>query len=174
MSKGKQLETFITAYSHIKKLYKIDRKKYLKLLNGFSDFLMECILNGETVYIPEKLGVIQVIGKKLKPKVNENGIEGLTINWQATFKLWRECESCKEKKQKVYYFNEHSQGIRYRFMWSRTAMLLRNKYYYTYVPNRKSKKKLYDKIVEGKEYQLLEGRYAPFTLSRNKLKLKHE
>ena len=171
MSKGKKLETFITAYKNYRKNNKtVSRKEYLDIVNGFAEFLMDCILNAETVYLPEKLGVIQVIGKKLQPKVTDDGIQGLSINWGATVKLWKTCEPCKDKQQKVYYFNEHSDGIRYRFMWSRTAMLMTNKYLYTYVPNRKSKYKLHEKVNEGKEYQLLEGRYAPFTKSKNKIK----
>ena len=76
----------------------------------------------------------------------------------------------KENAKKVYYFNEHSDGVRFRFMWSRTAMLMRNKFLYTYVPNRKSKHKLFEKIINGKEYQLLEGRYSPNTRFKTKLK----
>lgn len=170
MSKGKKLETFITAYKDYRKHHSaVLREEYLDIMNGFAEFLMDAVLNAETVYLPEKLGVIQVIGKKLQPKVTDNGIEGLTINWGATHKLWKECEPCKERKQKVYYFNEHSDGIRYRFMWSRTAMLMTNKYLYTYVPNRKSKHKLNRRITEGKEYQILEGRYAPFTKTKSKV-----
>jgi len=48
-------------------------------------------------------------------------------------------------------------------------MLMTNKYLYTYIPNRKSKKKLYEKILEGTEYQILEGRYAPYTRLKNKV-----
>jgi hypothetical protein len=171
MSKGKKLETFNTAYASYKKNSKepLDKKTWINLLNGFAEYLMNCLTKGETIYLPEKLGAIQVIGKKLEPKVTDNGIEGLTINWGATHKLWKECQPCKQKKQKVYLFNEHSDGIRYRFMWSRTAMLMTNKYLYTYIPNRKSKKKLYEKILEGTEYQILEGRYAPYTRLKNKV-----
>lgn len=163
MSKGKKLETFNTSFKNYKDNQgKLSKVEYLNLMNGFAEFLMDCILEGETVYIPEKLGAIQIVGRKLQTKVTDNGIEGLTVNWGATKKLWRECESCKEKEQKVYHFNEHSDGLRYRFFWSRTAMILANKVYYTYLPNRKSKHKLFKKIVEEqKEYLIVEGRYAP-------------
>lgn len=172
MSKGKPLETFNTAYKAYRLNHEnpISKNDYLKLMNGFSDFLMDCVLNAETVFLPEKMGAIQVIGKKLQPKVTDNGIEGLTVNWGATHKLWKECEECKQQEKKVYYFNEHSDGVRFRFMWSRTAMLMRNKFLYTYVPNRKSKHKLFEKIINGKEYQLLEGRYSPNTRFKTKLK----
>jgi hypothetical protein len=108
MSKGKKLETFNTSFKNYKDNQgKLTKVEYLNLMNGFAEFLMDCILEGETVYLPEKLGAIQIVGRKLQSKVTDKGIEGLTVNWGATKKLWKECESCKEKEQKVYHFNEH-------------------------------------------------------------------
>lgn len=175
MSKGKQLETFRTAYkNYYKKKHhhsarKLSLGEYLKLMNSFAEFLMECVLEGERVYVPEKLGVVEIIGKKLTPKVTDEGIDGLTVNWIETHKLWKTCDKCKEKNQKVYFFNEHSDGIRYRFMWSRVSMLLHTKFLYTYLPNRKSKKLLFNKINEGKEYLILEGRYSPVTFNKSNI-----
>lgn len=175
MSKGKKLETFITSFKYYMKeaKNKVNKKIYLSVLNGFAEHLINSILEGECVHLPSRLGAIEIIGKKLKPKVTDNGIEGLTINWQATKKLWKECESCKEKEQKVYYFNEHSDGIRYRFMWSRNSILMTNKYLYAYVPNRRSKVKLFNKILEGKEYYILEGKFAPHSRKLKNI-TKHE
>ncbi len=163
MSKGKKLETFITSYKYYcqEAENKVNKKIYLSVLNGFAEYLMDAILDGECVHLPSKLGAVEIIGKKLKPRVTDNGIEGLTINWQATKKLWKECKPCEERQQRVYYFNEHSDGVRYRYMWSRNSILITNKYLYTYVPNRKSKAKLFKKILEGKEYYVLEGKFAP-------------
>jgi hypothetical protein len=174
MSKGKALETFRTAYLNYKKTHhystrKLSLQSYLKLMNGFSEFLIDCVLEGEKVYLPENLGVLQIIGKKLIPKVVNNQIEGLTINWGETQKLWKSCDECKNKKQKVYLFNEHSDGIRYRFIWSRISMLLHTKFIYTYVPNRKSKKLLFEKIHSGKEYLILEGRYSPLNYNKSNI-----
>lgn len=174
MSKQKKLETFRTAYLNYKKIHhyttrKLSLERYLKLMNGFAEFLIDCVLNGERVYLPENLGVVEIIGKKLQPKVIDNGIEGLTVNWGATHKLWKECESCKEKQQKVYLFNEHSDGIRYRFIWSRISMLLHSKFIYTYVPNRRSKKLLFNKVHSGKEYLILEGRYSPLIYNKSNI-----
>lgn len=168
------LETFRTAYCNCKKNHintkKLSLQQYLKLMNGFAEFMMNTILDGERVYLPEKLGVIEIVGKKLNPKVNEDGsISGLTVNWIETKALWEKCNDCKEKKQKIYYFNEHSDGIRYRFIWSRISMLLHTKFLYTYVPNRNSKKLLFKKINNGKEYLLLEKRYSPLTFNKSNI-----
>ena len=66
-----------------------------------------------------------------------------------------------KKENKEYIILMSIDGVRYRFMWSRNSILMTNKYLYTYVPNRKSKAKLFKKILEGKEYYLLEGKFAP-------------
>jgi len=174
MSKGKVLESIQTAYNNYFKKSEFKRKltkpEYLKLLNGFNDFIMESILNGETVYLPGKLGAIQVVGKKRNIKVNDWGISGLSINWVETKKLWESCEKSKQQQKKIYNFNEHSNGIGYRFMWSRTAVTLGNKYFYTYCPNRESKRELAKRIMNGTEYLILEGRDALHTKSLRALK----
>jgi hypothetical protein len=174
MSKGKILESIQTAYKNYFKKSEFKRKltkpEYLKLLNGFNDYIMECVLKGETVYLPGKLGVVQVVGKKKNIKVTEKGISGLSIDWIETKKLWKSCEECKQQEKKIYNFNEHSDGVGYRFMWSRTAVTLGNKYFYTYCPNRNSKRELAKRIREGTEYLILEGRDALHTKSLKALK----
>lgn len=174
MSKGKVLETIRTAYKAYKKTHhhstrKFTLEQYLKLMNGFSEFVMNEVLDGEKVYLPENMGVVQIIGKKVTPKITDEGIENLTVDWGKTHSLWKTCKECKEKEQKVYLFNEHSDGIRYRFMWSRMSMLLHTKFLYTYVPNRTSKKLLFEKIHSGKEYLILEGRYSPLNYKKSQI-----
>lgn len=162
MSKGKQLESFNTAYVEYKKQGKLDLQTFISLNNAFAKFMMNLILEGEILQLPSKLGIFQVIGKKIKISVNDDGsINGATVNWGETNKLWETCEKCKNKNQLVYHFNEHSEGIRYRFVWSRNNMHMMNKNCYTFVPARRNKKLLYEKVIEGKEYQLVEGRYMP-------------
>jgi len=174
MSKGKVLESIQTAHKNYFKKSEFKRKltksEYLKLLNGFNDFVIDCILKGETVYLPGKLGAVQIVGKKRNIKVTEKGISGLSVDWVETKKLWQSCEECKEQQKKIYNFNEHSDGVGYRFMWSRTAVTVVNKYFYTYCPNRNSKRELAKRIREGTEYLILEGRDALHTKSLKALK----
>ena len=102
-----KLESFATAYKNYKQINgwfaPLNKIQYLKLMNGFSEHMMEEVIKGKAVAIPEKLGVVQVVGKKTKIKVTENGIEGLTPDWISTKKLWSTCEECKLKKQKVTF-----------------------------------------------------------------------
>ncbi len=162
MSKGKPLETFYTAHPgyYTKSEYKgkLTRSEYVHFMNDFAEHLNECILNGDTVYLPGKLGVIQISGKKKTVKVTDDGIKGLSINWGQTNTLWKACEPCKEKKQLVYNFNEHSQGIAYRFTWSRKSSRFPTKHLYNFIACRKSKRTLSKLINEGKEYLIIEGR----------------
>jgi len=55
MSKGKKLETFNTAYASYKKNSKepLDKKTWLNLLNGFAEYLMNCLTKGETIYLEQ-------------------------------------------------------------------------------------------------------------------------
>lgn len=164
MSKGKTLESFNSAYKHYKKQSEnpVALKDFVNLNNMFSLFIRDCILNGEQITLPQNLGTIQVAGRELKIQVGENGeMKGLTVDWGKTKRLWKECEECKSKNQKIYLFNEHSDSVRYRIYWLRANMKMFNKQYYTFVPARNVKELLRDKIVNGKEYLILEGNKTP-------------
>ena len=162
MAKNKPLETFNTAYKAYKKQVDnpVDLSTFVKLNNKFALFIIQCIMNAETVYMPHGLGVIKVIGKKVVPKITDKGIENLTVNWGATKKLWKEKPEL-EKKKFIYHFNEHSDGVRYRFLWSRANMKCKNSTFYTFKPSKRIRKELFANIKKGSEYQIHEGKYTP-------------
>jgi len=165
MAKNKPLETFNTAYRAYKKEVEspVELSLFIKLNNEFALFMTEKILNAKTVYLPHGIGVIKVIGKEVIPKFDEesNRIENLSVNWGATRKLWKENEEAKEQKKFIYHFNEHSDGVRYRFLWSRANMKCKNSNFYTFKPAKRMKQTLAKHIREGREYEVYEGDYTP-------------
>lgn len=130
----------------------VDISLYLRIVNQFMLFLVTKLLHIGEVKLPQGMGVVSIIGKKQKLKVEDGKIKGLAPNWKATKELWELDEEAKTNKQIVYHFNEDTQGIRYRFKWSKQRVLMQNKSMYRLIMTRTNKRTLANLIKQGKEY----------------------
>ena len=54
----------------------------------------------------------------------------------------------------MYHFNEHTNGIRYRFFWNKARVLVSNKTLYNLKMARVNKRALSENIKNGKEYMI--------------------
>lgn len=140
------------------KLYKeldlnpIPLSLYLQITNGYMKFLMRRLFETGEIPIPERLGFIRIVGRKVRARVQNGVVKGLAPDWVKTKELWAINEQAKEEKKLVYHFNEETNGIRYRFSWGKTRVLVANKGYYQFIATRKNKRTLSDIIKNGKEY----------------------
>lgn len=130
----------------------VDIKTYILIINGFMLFLFKKLLEKGEIKLPERLGSLMVIGRKIKARVVDGKIKGVAPDWVETKKLWAENSKAKEAKQLVYHFNEETGGIRYRFAWSKNRVLVLNKAYYQFIATRANKRMLAALIKQGKEY----------------------
>lgn len=145
------------AYIHYKKSLPnkevMNSSDYRKLINSFNSFLMKHILQGDEIMLPLRMGRMNIQGIQQNIRVDEKGnIKGTRIDWKATKDLWNKDSEHAEKKTLIYFFNEHSDGVKYSFKWTRNNALLQNKYYYTFVPSRHNKRTLAKLIKGGAEY----------------------
>lgn len=141
------------SYKEYKKESKnpLDIKDYIELCNGYNQFLMDKVFEGHEVVLPKQMGSMYIVGTKTKLKFTD-GKPNLAPDWVKTKKLWDECEECKEKKQLVYHTNAHSGGIRYKLMWSKKRMPIKNKTLYAFRLTRAHKRRIHDGIKNGNEY----------------------
>lgn len=130
----------------------VDISTYLVVVNGFMKYFMLRLFEIGKVTFPFRLGYLQILGKKVKVRFEEGVIKGLAPDWANTKKLWEEDEEAKKNKQLVYHFNEHTDGIRYRFFWSKARAVVANKTLYNLKLTRNNKRTLSKLIEEGKEY----------------------
>ena len=130
----------------------VDIKKYIKIANAFMLFISRKLLEVGSITLPEKLGKINVIGRKVKVRIEDGEIKGLAPDWVKTKELWNEDPEAKAKKQLVYHFNEDTNGIRYKFTWSKSRVLVSNKTLYGFKLTRTNKRALSKLVKTGKEY----------------------
>lgn len=132
---------------------KINLSDYRKLMNSFNTFLMKKILEGNEITLPHRLGKISIQGIHQNIRLDEQGnIKGTRIDWFSTKDLWFKNPEHAQKKTLVYFFNEHSDGVKYSFKWSKNNAPVQNKNYYTFIPSRHNKRTLAKLIKNGVEY----------------------
>lgn len=140
------------------KLYKeksespVDVSTYISIVNGLMKFLMNKLFEVGGISFPERLGTLQIVGKKVKVRIEDGVIKGLAPDWANTKKLWEESDIAKRDKKLVYHFNEHTNSVRYRFFWSKARSLVANKTLYNLKLTRTNKRSLSSLIKQGKEY----------------------
>lgn len=130
----------------------VDATTYVDINKEFMKFLMRKCFEDGIVNIPERLGTLQINGKKPTVKYIDGNIKGLLPDWKSTKELWERDPIAKENKQLVYHFNEETNGIRYSFFWSKARVLVPNKTLYNLRLTRTNKRILAALIKQGKEY----------------------
>lgn len=143
------------------KIYKESSNKpvllseYLQIVNSFFKFLVLRLIDTGFIILPERLGTLQIIAKKPKISFEENKIKGLSVDWKETKKLWEISPEDKLNKKLIYYFNEETEGYRYRYFWSKKNVLASNKTYYDLVMTRSNKRLLAKVIKSGNHIEYL-------------------
>ena len=130
----------------------INISEYVQIINQFMKFLILKLLSTGEIILPERLGRLSIFGKKVNVRIEDGEIKGLAPDWVKTKQLWDLDEEAKNNKQLVYHFNEETNGIRYKFAWSKNRVLVSNKTLYNLRMTRSNKRELSKLAREGKEY----------------------
>lgn len=125
-------------------------KTYIYIINGFLKFLMEKVFAGRDVRLPADMGTLGIRGTKVRPRIDEDGnIKGLAPNWPKTLQLWESDAVAKAEKRMIYCFNEHSNGLRFRFVWGKANCTFTNKMVYSLLMSRPNKRRVNKMAHQG-------------------------
>ena len=133
----------------------INISEYVQIINQFMKFLILKLLSTGEIILPERLGRLSIFGKKVNVRIEDGEIKGLAPDWVKTKQLWDSDKEAKNNKQLVYHFNEETNGIRYKFAWSKNRVLVSNKTLYNLRMTRSNKRELSKLVREGKEYLIV-------------------
>ena len=112
---------------------KISSREYTEILDLFGDIIQNKVLNNYFGYKIPKNGRIKIAGSKTKTRTIDKYLS-------------------KIHKKRIYMFNDHSEGIRYRFSWIQPNYKIGN--VYKFVPVRKFSRAVGSKI-KSKKYNYL-------------------
>jgi hypothetical protein len=131
----------------------VSRLTYGKVLREFNEHTRDRLSNkGAGCIIPCGLGKIELRKLKTEVKINEDGsiTNKLPTNWKETRKLWDENAKAKEKKIRIKFTNEHTQGHMFRIVYLRSKATYKNKSIYKMRFNRTMKRNLSKSIFQGR------------------------
>lgn len=130
----------------------VEVNSFISIANGYMEFLMQKVREGEEVTMPARLGTLFIQGTKKNLKFNKDGIPLLPPNWGETKKLWDKNPDAKATKKIVYCLNEETNGVVYKVNWSKNRVPIENKIYYNLILTRDNKRAIHNRIKQGKEY----------------------
>ena len=123
--------------------HKIDKDmpyvRFKRILGQFNTNLRHLLLEGsEGFKMPYRLGYLQIV--KYKPKTYTD--KSLSVDYKTS----------KELNKKIYHLNEHSDGYKYRFYWSKNTNTIPDIYKYQVQLVRKNKRDLAQLIFNKHDY----------------------
>jgi hypothetical protein len=133
----------------------VSLKEYLLIAAEFNQFLISQVLKGKEVTLPSNMGTLAIIGRKTKIKFEEGKVLGLAPDWVRTKQYWLDNPKAKAKKKILFHENNHTDGVRYKFLWSKKRVLVPNKTMYALRLTRANKRAVSKKITEGAQYKTI-------------------
>lgn len=138
---------------------KLTEKQYKEINYLYFKFLTSKVLEGEGVSLPNRMGTLKILGRKPrirfeKDEFGNKKIVGLAPNWKKTKELWSKNEEARKEKRMVYFTNEETGGVIYKWFWSKRNILVKNKTLYSLRMTRTNKRAVKPMIKKGKTYPL--------------------
>ncbi len=152
---NKNLKNITKAYAFYKKNVEdpVDSSIYKQITTEYHNYIIEKVIDGEKVGLPNRCGHLLIKGRKRVAKIDEKGnITGVPPHYSKTKELWERNPEAKRLKTMVYCMNEHSGQIVYSFFWSKKRVTAKFKDLYTLRMVRRHKRKLWEYIMNGRTY----------------------
>ncbi len=144
---------YYTYFCRNNKDIKITRKQFGDIIKLFNSHLRDRLSNkGVDIVLPSRIGRVELRKVKTEVTINEDGevVDNLPTNWKATRELWRSNPIAREKKIKIKFTNEHTDGYTFKVSYLKSRANFKNKSIYKIRFNRDLKRNLSKSIFEGK------------------------
>jgi len=103
--------------------YNISEKLYSEILKEINISIIRLIiLDNFEFKLPSGLGKLSMVQRPLKYKLDENGeleTKYLSLDYKATKDLWKSDPEAFKNKTKIFHTNEHTNGNRMAYKWSK-------------------------------------------------------
>jgi nucleoid DNA-binding protein len=133
---------------------KITYKKWCEVIRTFNESFRDYVLEtGDRCKLPFGFGDVSISKKMTKRFRMVEGEEkiALPIDWKRT----------KEKGKRVYIFNDHTDGYRFRWYWFKDNLRLKGAKYLVFKPSRITSRKLAEYLKKNPYYQHLYKEWKP-------------
>ena len=127
----------------------VTEKEFYAIVRGVNDLLAEELKNGNSVKLPERMGLLELRKMKVGAFVNDGNLK-ITYppDWSETLKLWYEDEEARKNKTLLRHENPYVYHIKY--CTNGNAANYNNKGFYQFAMNTFVKRALSRNIKQGK------------------------
>lgn len=137
--------------------YDIKAKEYSNILKDINDSIMNIIvLENFEFSLPYRLGILSMKQKPVKFRLDKDGnlsTKNLSVNYKATKDLWLSDSIAKEEKKLIFHTNEHTNGNRMSYWWSKKGAYVQGIKAYYFVACREAKRKV-GKFMKNSDIKL--------------------
>lgn len=134
--------------------YNITETIYSSILKDLNALIIDAIvLENFEFKLPYRLGVLSMVQKKVPYKLDENGnlmTKYLSVDYKSTKELWRNDSEALRLKSLIFYTNEHTDGNRMAYRWSKKQVGVTGIDSYYFLPCRKMKRRPAELLKENK------------------------
>lgn len=117
------------------------------IMSDFNQMVMDLVRDGHEVYLPEKTGVLAIVG-------NKTSRQRPPVNWPKTRAYWKKYPEKKAAGKTIAHTNEHSDNMKFTHVWSKSNVITQFAPVYSFQVARDNMERLARKVLdEGKEYQ---------------------
>lgn len=124
--------------------YNMTESQYSKILKDInSEIINLIILENFEFKIPCGLGYLSMKQSKIQYLLDEHGelnTKKLSADYKATRELWKKDEKARLEKKLIYHTNEHTNGYRMSYWWSKRGAWTTGIAVYYFLPCRKVKR----------------------------------
>lgn len=126
--------------------YDVKVKTYLAIIKDFHREVMRMIIEETFTWnMPFRMGTIRVRKKKQTYGFDQNGnlyTNSIPIDYKATKEMWKTNERARLEHKKIYITNEHSNGYKVTFHWSKKKAMCHGIREWQFIPTRTNKRQL--------------------------------
>lgn len=137
--------------------YDISEKEYSNILKDINLAIVQMvILENFEFKLPYNLGRFSMIQRKITYELDEHGelkTKKLSVDYKATKDLWKSDDDAKLKKILVFHTNEHTDGNRMAYRWSKKGCAVTGLKSYFFLPCRQVKRAPAE-YLKNPEYKL--------------------
>ena len=125
----------------------ITEHEFYTIIRQVNNLLAENFLKGRDIVLPHRLGTIELRKYETKMSFNNGKLHtNLPIDWDRTLKLWAEDEEAYKEKMLVKVEEKEI----FKVFYNKGKANYNNKSFYEFNVNRELKKRLKQRIKEGK------------------------
>lgn len=121
--------------------------EFYSIIRKVNTYLADRLIHGEDIKLPYRMGKIELRKYNANFSFDDNKIKtNLPIDWNRTLKLWYEDEESYKKKTLIKMAEKEI----FKVYYNKQSAKYNNKAFYEFNVNRELKKKLKERIKEGK------------------------